>query len=178
MFSSYFLSWDVILWPWDIWLFRRPKKLSIKTLETYYHMFFSFYPVAHSITLRQTRGLCLYCTAVVDDNYDDNGTPASITLPTADGIKCDYPSPFFEWQMMAVPVQLSVLSLVYTALSIVLDGSIILMYFIPLEQSLVQLIYARIMLVFRKKAEGLLCLMRPTINIHPYLLDGQEHTRF
>lgn len=31
---------------------------------------------------------------VVDNNYDDNGILASITLPTADGIKCDYHLPF------------------------------------------------------------------------------------
>lgn len=30
-----------------------------------------------------------------DNNCNDNGILASITLPTADGIKCDYRLPFF-----------------------------------------------------------------------------------
>lgn len=47
------------------------------------------------MTLTPPLRLCRACTAVVDNNYDDNGILASITLPTADGIKCDYHVLFF-----------------------------------------------------------------------------------
>lgn len=49
---------------------------------------------------------------MVDNNYDDNGILAGITLPTADGIKCDYHVPLFAWQIVTLPVQLPMLSLV------------------------------------------------------------------
>lgn len=71
--------------------------LPVKAFKKYYSLFlFSPSPFGsknHTWADSKTVFVVL-AQLVVDNNYDDNGILASITLPTADGIKCDYHLPF------------------------------------------------------------------------------------